>query len=153
MSLAIRKVDSSNYEEILELRVAKGQESFIETTKECLKEASEDSRWEPVGIYDGDVPIGFAMYGLFLQEGKWGRVWLDRFLISGDYQRRGYGEASVKLLLHHLYKKYEYDEIYLSVYDTNKGAIDLYQKLGFYFNGELDINQEKVMVINYKEEI
>lgn len=151
MSIMIRLIDDKNYKEILDLRVAKGQESFIETTEECLKEASEDSRWEPVGIYDGDIPIGFAMYGLFLQEGSKGRVWLDRFLIAEDYQGKGYGKASVKLLLHHLHRKYGYDKIYLSVYEANEGAIALYQKLGFTFNGELDINQEKVMVMNCRD--
>lgn len=32
------------------------------------------------------------------------------------------------------------------MYDDNTFAIHLYEKLGFHFNGELDIHGEKVMV-------
>ena len=38
------------------------------------------------------------------------------------------------------------DRVFLSVYDDNQGAIRLYEKLGFAFNGELDTKGERVMV-------
>ena len=148
MSLKILEVNKSNYREIINLRVAKYQVEFIETVEECLKEADEYPIWRPVGIYDGDKPIGFAMYGLFIYEGKKGRVWLDRFLISAESQGHGYGRKAIMLLIDILYKEYGYNKIYLSVYDDNIGAIALYKKLGFNFNGEVDINGEKVMVLN-----
>ncbi|CEH32908.1 GNAT family N-acetyltransferase [Romboutsia lituseburensis] len=148
MSLAIKNIDESNREEILKLKVSKSQESFIETIKECLDEASEDSKWRTVGVYDKDTAVGFAMYALFLDEGKNGRVWLDRFLISQEHQGKGYGENGIKLLIKQLYDEYGYKKIYLSVYDINKKAIALYKKIGFDFNGEVDLKGEKVMVIN-----
>lgn len=148
MCLTIRNVSKNNYEEILKLEVAKDQEGFIEPVKACLKEAEEDSVWRTVGIYSRDKAIGFAMYGLFLNEGKDGRVWLDRFLISHEFQGMGYGKKGINTLINHLYEEFGYKKIYLSVYDNNKGAISLYRKIGFEFNGELDINREKVMVIN-----
>lgn len=148
MSLAIKNIDESNREEILKLKVSKSQESFIETIEACLDEASEDPKWKTVGVYDKDIAVGFAMYALFLDEGKNGRVWLDRFLISQEYQGKGYGENGIKLLIKQLYNEYGYKKIYLSVYDINKKAIDLYKKIGFDFNGEIDIKGEKVMVIN-----
>lgn len=153
MNLIIKKVNENNYEEIESLKVANGQENYIETVEECLEEARKYSVWSPVGIYDEEKVVGFAMYGLFFDEGKNGRVWLDRFLISEENQGRGYGKAAVKILINHLYKEYGYDEIYLSVYEDNKNAINLYEKLGFEFNGEDDINGEKVMVINLKNKV
>lgn len=148
MSLSVIKVNRKNYKEILKLKVSKGQENFIESVKVCLKEAREDSVWKTVGIYNGDKAVGFAMYGLFLNEGKNGKVWLDRFLISSQYQGMGYGKEGINILIKHLYEEFGYKKIYLSVYDNNIKAIDLYKKIGFEFNGELDINGEKVMVIN-----
>lgn len=148
MSLAIKNIDESNREEILKLKVSKSQESFIETIEACLDEASEDPKWKTVGVYDKDIAVGFAMYALFLDEGKNGRVWLDRFLISQEYQGKGYGENGIKLLIKQLYNEYGYKKIYLSVYDINKKAIALYKKIGFDFNGEVDVKGEKVMVIN-----
>ena len=75
MNLTVEYINESNYKEILQLKVGKQQEDFIESIEECLKEASQYDKWRPVGIYDGEVPVGFAMYGLFLNEGKNGRVW------------------------------------------------------------------------------
>lgn len=148
MNLTVNKINNNNYKEILELKVSKEQERFIEPIEECLKEASEYSLWRTVGIYNEKEAVGFAMYGLFLDEGINGRVWLDRFLISKEHQRKGYGEKGIRLLISHLYEEYGYKKIYLSVYDNNPGAIALYKKIGFEFNGEKDINGERVMVIN-----
>lgn len=147
MNLKINKVTNNNRKEILGLRVAKEQVNFIESIEECLIEAETDSKWRTVGIYYEEVPVGFAMYALFLDEGRRGRVWLDRFLISQNHQGKGYGKAGIRILINKLYEEYGYDKIYLSVYDTNKAAIALYEKIGFKFNGEVDLKGEKVMVI------
>ena len=148
MNFNIKPIDKSNYKEIIKLQVGKAQTSFIETTEQCLKEAKENSDWRTVGLYDGERPIGFAMYGLFQEEGEMGRVWLDRLLISHENQGKGYGKIGVKSLLIRLYNEYGYNKIYLSVYENNEVAIKLYKEIGFLFNGEVDINGEKVMVIN-----
>ena len=52
-------------------------------------------------------------------------------------------------LLKIMKKEYNPDEVYLSVYDNNKVAIKLYKKLGFKFNGKLDINGEKIMTYEF----
>ncbi|MGL5314416.1 MAG: GNAT family N-acetyltransferase [Peptostreptococcaceae bacterium] len=151
MNLTIRNINKNNFEEIIKLKVSKEQVNYIETIEACLKEAREYPVYKPVAIYDKEKAIGFAMYGLFIDEGESGRVWLDRFLISKENQGKGYGKESIKVLINHLYKEYNYKKIYLSVYDNNEGAIGLYLKIGFIFNGELDVNGEKVMVLNISE--
>lgn len=151
MNLKIKSISKNNYEEILKLHVSKKQEEFIESIEECLEEANEDSKWRAVGIYDGNIAVGFAMYALFKDEGQYGRVWLDRFLIDERYQGKGYGKEGVKILLKQLYEEYRYSKVYLSVYDNNKCAITLYEKIGFRFNGEVDTKGEKIMVIDLKE--
>lgn len=152
MNLTIKSINESNYKEILKLKVSKNQVGFIESIEESLNEAKKDSKWKPVGIYNGEKAVGFAMYALFKDEGENGRVWLDRFLISHENQGMGYGKAGVKILLKKMYEEYGYNNIYLSVYENNKGAISLYSKIGFRFNGEVDVNGEKVMVINLDTE-
>lgn len=146
MDLKLKKVCDENYSQMVALHVSEGQEGFIETTEECLEEAKELSLWRPVGIYDGDKLVGFAMYGLFESEGEKGRVWLDRFMIGERHQGKGYGKASLCLLIRQIYEEYNYDEVFLSIYDDNVNAIKLYERAGFRFNGEIDTKGEKVMV-------
>lgn len=152
MNLKIEKVSEENYKSILNLQVNEKQKGFIETVQECLDEASENSSWRPVGIYDENTLIGFSMYGLLHEkEYKGPRVWLDRIFIDKRYQGKGYGKASVEILLKRLYEEYGEPMIYLSVYDDNEVAIKLYEKLGFRFNGEIDTKGEKLMEINMIE--
>ncbi|NFH69437.1 GNAT family N-acetyltransferase [Clostridium botulinum] len=150
MNLNLKKVTYKNYEEVKSVHVAKGQEGFIETTEQCLNEAKNLDIWRPVGIYDDKKLIGFAMYGFFKNEGENGRVWLDRFMIGSDHQGKGYGKTSLILLINQLKKEYNCDEIFLSIYESNIIATKLYKEIGFKFNGEFDINKEKVMVLNLK---
>ena len=139
-------VTNKNIKEVLSLKIHEEQLSFIESIEECLKEANELSLWRPVGIYDKHVLIGFAMYGLWKDEGDNGRVWLDRFLIDQRFQGKGYGKKALQAIMNHIYQEYDYPEIYLSLYEDNLIAIRLYQSFGFMFNGEYDIHHEQIMV-------
>ena len=147
MNIIIKKVDSDSYEEVKNLRVGEGQEGFIETNEECLDEAKELDLWRPVGIYDGDKLVGFSMYGRLEEEGKEPRLWLDRFMIDGRYQGKGYGKTAIKIMINRLIEEYKCEKIYLSTYIDNVNAIKLYESMGFRFNGEIDTKGEKIMVL------
>ena len=90
--------------------------------------------------------VGFAMYGFFPEEGINGRVWLDRFLIDSKHQGLGLGSIMLKALIQRLEQEFSCHEIYLSIIADNQAAIHLYQKFNFKFNGEVDSNNEKIMV-------
>lgn len=86
------------------------------------------------------------MYGSFEYPNNETRIWLDRFLIDYHFQGKGLGKKMLQALINHLETLYHCDRIYLSLYEDNIVALSLYQQFGFEFNGELDTNQEKVMV-------
>ncbi len=67
--------------------------------------------------------------------------------IDERFQGRGYARPVLKELLRVIRETYGDDEIFLSVYADNAVAIRLYESIGFQFNGELDINDERVMVL------
>lgn len=146
MQTSISIVSVENLQAVLELRVAPDQISYIESTAQCLQEAEECSCYVPVALYADDELVGFAMYGFFPDECESGRVWLDRFLIDAQYQGRGLGRIMLGALLDLLTELFGPSDIYLSLYDDNQGALRLYEKFGFRFNGESDLNGEKVMV-------
>ncbi|MFJ6209138.1 GNAT family N-acetyltransferase [Lysinibacillus sp. NPDC092081] len=146
MFTEIRDITALNKEEVLALRIANNQLDFIESTQQCLAEADIDQRFIPVGLYKEDIAVGFAMYGVFPHENNTQRVWLDRYFIDERYQHQGLGKYFLQQLINYLVAKYSCQNIYLSVYDNNIVAIQLYKKFGFVFNGELDEKGEKVMV-------
>lgn len=146
MNIEIRDVTKENLKEILSLHVSEAQKSYLESTEQCLEDARECNYYRPAGLYRDGVLVGFAMYGFFPLEGKKGRVWLDRYLIDEQFQGQGLGSIMLEALISHLNKLYKCNEIYLSLYETNQRALHLYEKFDFHFNGEEDINGEKVMV-------
>lgn len=115
-----------------------------------MQEADELELWRPVGIYDGNTLVGFSMYGYFPEPAP-GQLWLDRLLIDRKYQGKGYGKQAVLALLSKLYMEYSSNTVYLSVYENNRHAIQLYQQLGFRFNGEYDAKGERIMVYSYEK--
>jgi len=141
--LSIKDANIDNWRDLINLSVKKNQAKFIESNLLSIAESKFETSWKPVGIYNESTLIGFAMYGKL----KDNRVWLDRFMIDYRYQCRGYGKKSLDFLINHLFNIYTCNEIYLSIYEDNISAIDLYISVGFEFNGELDDNGEKVMVL------
>ena len=137
-------VNDENRKEVEGLTVFSEQADFIESVSECLQEADELDLWCPVGIYDNDTLIGFAMYGYFPEPAP-GQLWLDRLLIDKKYQGKGYGKQAVVSLLDRLHTEYQSNTVYLSVYENNLHAIRLYQQIGFRFNGEYDSKGEHIM--------
>lgn len=151
MDLRFVPVDQFNYNEMKQLHIKDSQKGTVETVEECCKEAEQFALWRPTAIADGDQFIGFAMYGLWIDEGEDGRVWLDRFFIDERYQGKGYAKPVLKLLIQKIVDEYAYDKLYLSVYEMNQVAIRIYESLGFKFNGELDINKELIMVLDIEK--
>lgn len=126
--LHFKSVNAENRREVEGLTVFSEQAGFIESVSECLREADELELWRPVGIYDSDTLIGFAMYGYFPEPAP-GQLWLDRLLIDKRYQGKGYGKQAVLSLLDRLHTEYQSGMVYLSVYENNPHAIKLYQQI------------------------
>ncbi len=146
MNIHFETVTSKNRKSVEDLCLFPEQINFIESAADCLKEADEISQWKPVAIYNECNLIGFAMYGYFNEPLPYGELWLDRILIDKKYQKKGYGKIAISALIQKITKEYACKKIYLSVYDINKTAIHIYQKIGFYFNGKYDTKGEKIMV-------
>lgn len=145
MNLEIHDVTATNYRDILELKVAQSQKEYIETPYECLEDSVEWKQFKPVGLYANDELVGFSMYGFFAGEGHQGRLWIDRLLIDKRFQGRGLGTEFMKKLIETVSKEYGEQPIFLSVYPENEGAVRLYEKLGFKFIEERDVNGEHIM--------
>lgn len=149
--LRILPVGPENRAACLGLRTAPGQEGFVESVEDCLREAQGYAAWRPVALLRGEEVVGFAMYGFFPMYKPAGRVWLDRLLIGAAHQGRGYGRAALDLLLARLRAEYGNRDVYLSVVAGNEAAARLYASFGFVRTGEKDVGGEEVYVRRAEE--
>lgn len=147
MELSWQPIEEGNRDLALTLAVSSAQVGTVEPVADCLREAAELALWRPVLLLADGEAVGFAMYGLWENEGSDGRLWLDRFFIDRRHQGRGLAKAVLPALIAHLRATYGRSTVYLSVYPNNAPAIRLYEALGFCYNGELDCNGERVMVL------
>lgn len=136
-----KDIDSTNENDVRKIKLKSGQEKFIETVEECLKEANIYSQWNPVAIYYNQVVIGFAMYGSF---GPNKDTWIDRIMIDEKYQGKGFGKMAMMKLIDIVSKKYDVNTIYLSIVKENILGYKLYKSIGFEYINEKDVNGELI---------
>lgn len=147
MNVFIKAVEESNWREIAALSVSADQRGFIESNAQSLLEAAYDSslQWHPLALYHETTIVGFAMIGA--KEGN--KMWLDRFMIGAEFQRKGYGSLFMPLLIDHMKRHYQIARIYLSVHDENKKIIPYYQRFGFIDSQQYDLeNGERIMYLD-----
>ena len=147
--MELRKINLENIDEVLALKVAKKQESFVAPNTASIIEAyatiSSGYAAYPFGIYENDTPIGFVMFGYDTTEDKYepeiakGNYCLWRFMIDEKFQHKGLGKKALELCLNYL-KEYPWGKAeycWLSYEPENERARKLYHQAGFAENGEM----------------
>lgn len=157
--LRLEKITGRNVWDILKLRVAAEQTSFVAGNDvsiiEAYAAAAGGGHAFPFGIYDGAVPVGFLMVGYGTDDG-WedapeiakGNYTLWRLMIDWRYQRRGYGREAAELALAFIRTAPCGEAAYcwLSYVPENTAAKRLYASLGFIETGERD-GEENIAVL------
>lgn len=106
--MTIRQVGPDNIREIERLDVRDDQQRFVITARDSIKEAQEHiarGGWAAaLGIYDGEVPVGFAMFTYGNLPEFEGRPTFspdvyefNRFYIDKRYQGKGYARPAFRL--------------------------------------------------------
>ena len=154
-----KEITNANIWKVCTLEPFEEQKDFVAENIQSLAEAyatrNEGGNALPLAVYNDETLVGFIMIG----KGTVGNekeselikknysLW--RLMIDKKYQGKGYGKQAVLALLDKLRTEYQRDTVYLSVYENNPHAIQLYQQIGFHFNGEYDTNGERVMVYSF----
>ena len=68
MKLIITPVTRNNRTIVEKLEIHQYQQGYIESVKECMKEADALKDWKPVCIMDNNTIVGFARYGRICEE-------------------------------------------------------------------------------------
>ena len=134
MKLILKEIDKENWEECIELKVAKDQESFVASNAYSLLQANYNEGLYPFAIYDNETMVGFVMYE---KDDIAQDMGMCRLMIDEKYQNKGYGKAAILKLLDLVRDKYGSTPFYTSFEPENTVAKNLYESIGFTDTGRM----------------
>ena len=138
----IRPVDKDNWRALIKLQVREDQKHFVAPNLFSIAEAQFgddfEGHWDmyPYGIYDGDTPVGFLMYGYNFEHPKQ-QAFIIRLMVDEKFQNKGYGRFGIQKLLEIFRADERIKTVGISYEPENEAARRLYASLGFVEPGEM----------------
>lgn len=138
----LKPVTKDNLDDVLALKVAETQKSFVSTNAESLAQAYvySETAW-PFAVYDDETLVGFIMMGYY-EAKHYYTLW--KFMIDQRYQNKGYGREALELGLAFIREKFHPEEIYTGVAPGNSVAKGLYESVGFADTGLREFGMEEM---------
>ncbi len=134
-SITLREVTQKTLGQILKLQVAEDQDHLVAPNAVSIAEAYfEPYAWFRA-IYADEEPVGFLMT-YEVPERAYYYLW--RLMIDKGYQRMGFGEKAVKLLIERTKSLPNATELVVSIAEGANNPAPFYQRLGFYDTGEIE---------------
>jgi diamine N-acetyltransferase len=137
----IRPVTRQNWKELVKLKVREDQTHFVASNLYSIAEAQFgkdfEGNWDfyPFGIYDGDLPVGFLMYGYNFEHPKQ-QAFIIRLMVDEKQQGKGYGRSGMNWMLERFRQDARIRNVGISYEPENDVARKLYASLGFVETGE-----------------
>jgi diamine N-acetyltransferase len=131
--MELREITSDNWREVVGIEPREDQGRFVASVAYYLNLCHYGDEWQPLAIYQGGEPVGFAMWGYDAEDDSY---CIGGFVIDAEHQGKGHGRAAMKALLDHLARQPGYREAALSYEPENTVARRLYASLGFVETGE-----------------
>lgn len=132
--MELRGVNTDNWRDVVRIEPLEDQRRFVASVAYYLNLCHYGEEWRPLALYEGDEPVGFAMWGFDTKEESY---WIGGLVIDAEYQGKGYGRAAMEALLDYLAAQPGHGEAALSCDPENTVARRLYASLGFVETGEL----------------
>ncbi len=143
--IQLKEIDRHNFSEVIKLKVADDQQSFVASNVFSLAQAKVYPECECLAIYNDETLVGFTMYCLDHEDQEY---WIYRLMIDAQQQGKGHGKAAMELVIEQLKRDPEHHVIYISFEPENIAAQKLYEKLGFRADGRV-IDGETVYKLSY----
>ena len=142
----LKKITEDNFLDAFNLRLAKGQESYVSHPVRSLAQAYVyRDQCQPFGIYNEDKMVGYVMvvYDYDIPEYD---IW--HMMLDASSQGKGYGSAALTQVIDYIETKPfgDSDRVTLTCKQENQIALKLYHRAGFVEtgveeDGEIELSQ------------
>jgi diamine N-acetyltransferase len=136
MTITLREVNHDNWEKVIKLKLADGQDKFVAPNWYSLLEAHySNGELHSRAIYSDDTLVGYTMFG---HDPKTQESWIVRLMTDKDQQAKGYGRQALALIVDQLKQMYGRNEIFIGFEPHNGVAQKLYESIGFQDTGRIE---------------
>jgi diamine N-acetyltransferase len=147
VTVLLRPLTDENRAELEALRLAPGQDRFLNTVTEALAEAEEEPGGRAIqfGLYDDDTPVGFVMISDEVDGPGYIPQYLWKLFIDARQQRRGYGTAALDLVSDYFRSRPGVEVMWTSAGQGEGSPIPFYERYGFVRTGDLVFDGEVLL--------
>ena len=138
----IRPVTKDNWQQLIKLQVREDQKNFVASNLYSIAQSQFGDEYEghwdlhAFGIYDGNEPVGFLMYGFNFEHPEQ-QAFIQRLMVDEKYQGKGYGRFGMEKMLEVFRADERIYTVGISYEPENNAARKLYASLGFVETGRI----------------
>ena len=144
--VSLRPITDANRQAVEALRVAPAQQRFVSGVVESLRQAAEHPGAHAIAwaIHAGETPVGFVMIADEVDSPDYIPQFLWKLLIDERHQGKGYGTATLDLVVEYFRARPGVGEVRTSAGQGEGSPIPFYERYGFVRTGEL--HDDEVML-------
>ena len=144
--VSLRPITDANRQAVEALRVAPAQQRFVGGVVESLRQAAEHPGAHAIAwaIHAGETPVGFVMIADEVDSPDYIPQFLWKLLIDERHQGKGYGTATLDLVVEYFRARPGVGEVRTSAGQGEDSPIPFYERYGFVRTGEL--HDDEVML-------
>jgi len=130
----LREITKESWAECINLTFRLEQGGLVAPNAYRFDEFKAEPTFVQVAIYSGDEMVGYAMYGIDPDDGKY---WVFRLMIDERRQGRGLGKAALAKIIDKLRMLPDCKEIYVGYRPENYRAAAIYGGFNFARTGQM----------------
>jgi diamine N-acetyltransferase len=145
--VSLRSIDDSNREAVEALEVSPDQQQFVSNAADSIREAARepDGRALYWAIYADETTVGFVMISDDVGGPGYFPQYLWKLFIDQRYQGRGYGTATLDLIVEYFRKRPEVEVMRTSCGQGKGSPIGFYERYGFERTGDIVFDNEVLL--------
>ena len=144
----LKEITKETWSECMNLALRLEQGGLIAPNSYRLHGCTAEPEFVQMGIHCGEDIVGYAMYGMDPDDGKY---WIFRLMIDEQHQRHGYAKAALADIIQRLKALPDCDEVYVGYRPENRRAAAMYGGFNFVRTGQM-LFGEFIACLNLKQE-